>query len=156
MFTLRSDKDQSKKIAVTLSRSLSLSINEPELRVVLRVSRSRCRWTHWAWTQLCCRFIRVTWVHLDVCLSGVSICFSCWKSWSRNQNILISVVRDGLWHRLRLRSGFPLGLENLENLEKWEGIFQSGKSQGILNRLEKSGKSQGKSHKILENSGNLR
>ena len=24
-------------------------------------------------------------------------------------------------------SGFPLGLENLENLEKWEGIFQSGK-----------------------------
>ena len=33
-------------------------------------------------------------------------------------------------------SGFPLGLENLENLEKWEGIFQSGKSQGILNRLE--------------------
>ena len=53
-------------------------------------------------------------------------------------------------------SGFPLGLENLENLEKWEGIFQSGKSQGILNRLEKSGKSQGKLHKILENSGNLR
>ena len=52
--------------------------------------------------------------------------------------------------------GFPLGLENLENLEKWEGIFQSGKSQGILNRLEKSGKSQGKPHKILENSGNLR
>ena len=48
-------------------------------------------------------------------------------------------------------SGFPLGLENLENLEKWEGIFQSGKSQGILNRLEKSGKSQGKPHKILEN-----
>ena len=48
-------------------------------------------------------------------------------------------------------AGFPLGLENLENLEKWEGIFQSGKSQGILNRLEKSGKSQGKPHKILEN-----
>ena len=33
-------------------------------------------------------------------------------------------------------TGFPLGLENLQ---KWEGIFQSGKSQGILNRLEKSG-----------------
>ena len=48
-------------------------------------------------------------------------------------------------------TGFPLGLENLINLEKWEGIFQSGKSQGILNRLEKSGKSQGKPHKILEN-----
>ena len=38
---------------------------------------------------------------------------------------------------LPARTGFPLGLENLE---KWEGIFQSGKSQGILNRLEKSGK----------------
>ena len=50
-------------------------------------------------------------------------------------------------------SGFPLGLENLE---KWEGIFQSGKSQGILNRLEKSGKSQGKPHKILENWDKLR
>ena len=35
------------------------------------------------------------------------------------------------------KSGFPL---RLENLEKWESIFQSGKSQGILNRLEKSGK----------------
>ena len=50
--------------------------------------------------------------------------------------------------RMVFHSGFPLGLENLE---KWEGIFQSGKSQGILNRLEKSGKSQGKPHKILEN-----
>ena len=40
-------------------------------------------------------------------------------------------------------SGFPLGLE------KWEGIFQSGKSQGILNRLEKSGK-------ITQNTGKLR
>ena len=46
-------------------------------------------------------------------------------------------------------TGFPLGLENLENLEKWEGIFQSGKSQGILNRLEKSGKT-------TQNTGKLR
>ena len=46
-------------------------------------------------------------------------------------------------------TGFPLGLENLE---KWEGIFQSGKSQGILNRLEKSGKSQGN---ITQNTGKL-
>ena len=38
---------------------------------------------------------------------------------------------------------FPLGLE------KWEGIFQSGRSQGILNRLEKSGK-------ITQNTGKLR
>ena len=45
-----------------------------------------------------------------------------------------------------LQSGFPLGLKNLK---KWEGIFQSGKSQGILNRLEKSGK-------ITQNTGKLR
>ena len=43
-------------------------------------------------------------------------------------------------------SGFPLGLENLE---KWEGIFQPGKSQGILNRLEKS-------RKTTQNTGKLR
>ena len=42
-------------------------------------------------------------------------------------------------------AGFPLGLEDLEN---WEGIFQSGESQGILNRLEKSGK-------ITQNTGKL-
>ena len=40
-------------------------------------------------------------------------------------------------------AGFPLGLE------KKEGIFQSGKSQGILNRLEKSGKT-------TQNTGKLR
>ena len=39
-------------------------------------------------------------------------------------------------------TGFPLGLE------KWEGIFQSGKSQGIFNGLEKSGK-------ITQNTGKL-
>ena len=61
-------------------------------------------------------------------------------------------------------SWFPLGMENMENLGKWEGIFQSGKSQGILPRLEKSGsftqnteKSEknytGKLKKILEKSG---
>ena len=33
------------------------------------------------------------------------------------------------------KTGFPL---ELENLETWEGIFQSLKSQRILNRLEKS------------------
>ena len=42
-------------------------------------------------------------------------------------------------------SGFPLGLENLE---KWEGIFQAGKSQGIFNRLEKW-------EKITQNIGKL-
>ena len=56
---------------------------------------------------------------------------------------------ETLSNHLNQRTGFPLGLENLENLEKWEGIFQSGKSQGILNRLEKSGK-------ITQNTGKLR
>ena len=56
---------------------------------------------------------------------------------------------------------FPLGLEIRENLEKWEGIFQSGKSQGILPKiLEKQEnlnkknvfcESQGILHKMLEN-----
>ena len=56
---------------------------------------------------------------------------------------------------------FPPGLKNLK---KWEGIFQSGKSQGILTRLEKSGNFTentgkirknyiGKFFKILEKSG---
>ena len=39
----------------------------------------------------------------------------------------------------KVMTWFPPGLEIRENLEKWEGIFQSGKSQGILSRLEKSG-----------------
>ena len=50
---------------------------------------------------------------------------------------------------------FPRGLEIGENLGKWEGIFQSGKSPGILSKLEKSGnftQNTGKSEKIaLEN-----
>ena len=41
-------------------------------------------------------------------------------------------------------TGFPLGLE------KWEGIFQAGKSPEILNRLEKSGKITQKAGKIRE------
>ena len=43
------------------------------------------------------------------------------------------------WNKQRSKAWFPPGLEIRENLEKWEGIFQSGKSQGILSRLEKSG-----------------
>ena len=65
--------------------------------------------------------------------------------------VSLNSKKRGKPDKMSPNSGFPLGLEKLENLEKWEGIFQSGKSQGILNRLEKSGKSQGKPHKILEN-----
>ena len=43
-------------------------------------------------------------------------------------------------------SGFPLGLENLE---KWEGIFQSG-------NFEQTGKVREKSGKITQNTGKLR
>ena len=50
-----------------------------------------------------------------------------------------------LMAHLHYQTGFPLGLKNLEKLE---GIFQSGKSQGILKRLEKSGK-------ITQNTGKL-
>ena len=46
-------------------------------------------------------------------------------------------------------SGFPLGLENLENLEKWEGIFQSG-------NFEQTGKVREKSGKTTQNTGKLR
>ena len=42
-------------------------------------------------------------------------------------------------------AGFPLGLENLG---KWEGIFQSGKSQGILEQTGKVGKNHTKYWKI--------
>ena len=60
------------------------------------------------------------------------------------------VVHKGIYRGVAFknyhRTGFPLGLENLE---KWEGIFQSGKSQGILTRLEKSGK-------ITQNTGKMR
>ena len=44
----------------------------------------------------------------------------------------------------------------LENLEKWEGVFQSGEYVGILNKLQILGKSQGTLHKILKDSGNFR
>ena len=64
-------------------------------------------------------------------------------------------------HLIMRNPWFPPGLEIRENLEKWEGIFQSGKSQGILPKiLEKQGnlnlknvfcESQGILHKMLEN-----
>ena len=43
--------------------------------------------------------------------------------------------------------GFP---HRLENLEKWTNFFQSGKSQGILCRLEKSGKFGQNTGKVRE------
>ena len=57
------------------------------------------------------------------------------------------MYRAMILHRVPTQTGKP------GKPGKWEGIFQSGKSQGILIRLEKSGKSQGKSHKILESQG---
>ena len=49
----------------------------------------------------------------------------------------------------RCHQGSHSDWKKMENLEKWEGIFQSRKSQGILNRLEKSGK-------ITQNTGKFR
>ena len=71
-------------------------------------------------------------------LSG-NIHISNWSNYCDNN------MRNGSHNRLR-NSGFPLGLEKQE---KSEGIFQAGKSWGILNRLEKSGK-------ITQNAGKLR
>ena len=48
--------------------------------------------------------------------------------------------------KMDLYAEFPPGLESLE---KWEDIFHSGKSQRILNKLEKSGK-------ITQNTGKAR
>ena len=62
------------------------------------------------------------------------------------KNIYSSIHSHQTLAKCYIITGFPLGLENLE---KWEGIFQSGKSQGIFNRLEKSGK-------ITQNTGKLR
>ena len=50
---------------------------------------------------------------------------------------LVYVFQKDRLRKTRLFSGFPL---RLENQEKLEGIFESLKSQGILNKLEKSGK----------------
>ena len=37
--------------------------------------------------------------------------------------------------RVKAQSWFPPGLEIRGNLEKWKGIFQSEKSQGILLKI---------------------
>ena len=45
--------------------------------------------------------------------------------------------KSPMWYlscMLLLNSGFPPALEILENLEKWDNFFQSGKSQGILKK----------------------
>ena len=46
-------------------------------------------------------------------------------------------------------SWFPPGLEIRENLEKWEGIFQSG-------NFVKTGKVRGKSGNFTQNTGKIR
>ena len=81
----------------------------------------------------------------------VQFCFRVIVIWigyfQRPKNVTNNDSVSYLAHDFVL-TGFPLGLENLENLGKWEGIFQSGKSQ--------TGKVRKIHLKILENSGNLR
>ena len=65
---------------------------------------------------------------------------------------LLSQNIPGVYFGICEKMSATLGLENRENLEKWEGIFQSGQSKGILSRLEKSGnftQNTGKSEKII-------
>ena len=49
-----------------------------------------------------------------------------------------------------VNTGFPLGLENMQ---KWEGILQSGKKSG---NFEETGKVREKSGEITQNTGKLR
>ena len=64
------------------------------------------------------------------------------QEYAQYPSMICNVIFNSI-HLLRIQSlahvnsWFPPGLEIGENLEKWEGIFQSGKSQGILSRLEK-------------------
>ena len=60
--------------------------------------------------------------------------------------ILMQMILNVLALILFKFPGFPLGLENLE---KWEGIFQSG-------NFEQTGKVREKSGKITQNTGKLR
>ena len=62
------------------------------------------------------------------------------QSCKANPNIIDKVIVKRVYFRVPTRTGKP---------GKWEGIFQSLKSQGILNRLVKSGK-------IMQNTGKLR
>ena len=76
--------------------------------------------------------------------TDMSICFfvryCCHPAWEAG-NLDASFCKQGKHsYRIPTRTGKP---------GKWEGIFQSGKSQRILNRLEKSGK-------ITQNTGKLR
>ena len=64
-----------------------------------------------------------------------------------NCNFVSSVVPEAFFI-LGSLLWFPTGLENLE---KWEGNFQSGKSPGILLRLEKSGNFTQNTGKIRKN-----
>ena len=50
-------------------------------------------------------------------------------------------------------AGFPPTLENLENLEKWDNFFQSGKSQGILKNCQKVREKSGNFKWVREKSG---
>ena len=67
---------------------------------------------------------------LNMCFADTS-CYLNVVFLKNGHSIPFNIAKNMAW--------FPLGLEIRENLEKWEGIFQSGKSQGILSRLEKSG-----------------
>ena len=73
------------------------------------------------------------------------------RLYPETRNLTLKLVIEGP-NKLYNGPGFPL---RLENLEKWEGIFQSGKSQGILNRQEKSGKITQNTEKFREFQTNL-
>ena len=71
--------------------------------------------------------------------------YYCYARITPSRNALTVNIEQDV---LIVDSWFPLALEKLE---KWEGIFQSGKSQGILLRLEKSGNFTQNTGKIRKN-----
>ena len=63
------------------------------------------------------------------------------------ENSAVKALTEGEMQTDVAKKGFP---HRLENLEKWTNFFQSGKSQGILCRLEKSGKFGQNTGKVRE------
>ena len=72
--------------------------------------------------------------------NGITYYFSCF--------VKLQIVTPIQPTMFVLTLGVPTRTGKIGKPEKWECIFQSGKSQGILNRLEKSGK-------ITQNTGKL-
>ncbi len=75
--------------------------------------------------------------------SGKFVSQKKWEPWFIVA-LVYGFIGDNVYQFDLICSRFPL------RLEKWESIFQSGKSQGILNILEKSGNFTKNTGKVRE------